>query len=81
MQGKHCRSFVGKTLYHPTIIALSLRDLISQLVINTDSPTIVDDAKREFPHVRLIERPKEMCADTIPMHEMLLHDIEHIEAE
>lgn len=81
VKGKNYRSFVGKPLYHHIIIALSSCDLISEIVINTDSSTIIDDAKREFPHVRLIERPKEMCADTIPMHEILLHDIEHIEAD
>ncbi len=81
VKGKNHRQFAGKPLYHHIIQALSDCDLIGEIVIDTDSATIIEDAKREFPHVSLVERPEELCVDTIPMHEVLLYDLKHVEAD
>lgn len=73
--GKNYRPFARLPLYHRIISSLLACPLISQIVIDTDSPTILKDAPEHFPRVRLIERPEHLRADDIPMNDILLHDV------
>jgi CMP-N-acetylneuraminic acid synthetase len=51
------------------------------VVIDTDSPVILEDAAKRFPDVTLIERPEHLRADTIPMNDVLLNDVSLVESE
>ncbi len=73
--GKNYRPFAGLPLYHRIIGSLLACPLVSQIVIDTDSSTITEDASKHFPKVRLIERPEHLRADDIPMNDILLHDV------
>ena len=79
--GKNYRPFAGKPLYH--YIIRSLRDcpLVAMIVIDTDSPLIRDDVNNHFPEVKLINRPEHLRAGTTPMNDVLLHDVEQIDAD
>jgi CMP-N-acetylneuraminic acid synthetase len=55
--------------------------LISQVVIDTDSPTIQEDAARHFPQVKLLERPAHLRAGTTPMNDVLLNSVEQVKAD
>ena len=79
--GKNYRSFAGLPLYHHIVSSLLACTLITKVVIDTDSPVIMEDAAKNFPTVRLIERPENLRADTTPMNDVLLHDISHVEAD
>jgi CMP-N-acetylneuraminic acid synthetase len=79
--GKNYREFAGRPLYHHIVQALVDCPLIDEVVIDTDSPTIMEDASSVFPQVRLIERPEALRADTMPMNEVLLHDVCNVEAD
>lgn len=79
--GKNYRPFAGQPLYHHIIKTLLACPLISQVVINTDSPVILEDCARQFPQVRLIERPERLRAGTIPMNDVILYDVQQVEAE
>lgn len=78
--GKNYRLLAGRPLYHHSISALLACPLIAEVVINTDSPTIAEDAARHFPQVRLIERPHHLRADTVPMNDILLYDVSQVDA-
>ena len=54
---------------------------MSQIVIDTDSEIIRDDARREFPRVKVIQRPEHLRPDTIPMNDVLLHSARSIDAD
>jgi CMP-N-acetylneuraminic acid synthetase len=73
--GKNYRPFAGKPLYHRIVQRLLDCPLVSEVVIDTDSPTIMTDAAQAFPQVRLIERPQHLCAGTTSTNEVLLHDV------
>lgn len=79
--GKNHRPFAGEPLYHHVIRSLSACPLIAEIVIDTDSPVIVQDAAEHFPQVRLIERPAHLRDGHIPMNDVLLHDVSQVEAD
>jgi CMP-N-acetylneuraminic acid synthetase len=79
--GKNYRLFAGKPLYHHIVNSLLACPLISQVVIDTDSKTIREGVLKEFPQVQLIDRPEHLRSGTVPMNQVLLHDISQVEAD
>lgn len=79
--GKNYRPFAGRPLYHHIISSLLACSLIDEVVIDTDSPVIREDAAQHFPQVRLIERPEHLKAGTTPMNDVLLYDVTQVEAD
>lgn len=78
---KNFRLFHGKPLYHWIVTALLDAPSVTQVVIDTDSPTIRDDAARHFPSVRVIERPEHLRDGSIPMNDVLLNSVQQIDAD
>ena len=60
--GKNYRDFAGKPLYHRVVDSLLACDQIAEVVIDTDSPVILEDAAKQFPTVKLLERPVHLQA-------------------
>ena len=79
--GKNYRDFAGKPLYHHVVNSLLKCDKIQEVVIDTDSPVILEDATTHFPSVTLLERPEHLRAGEIPMNDVLLNTISQIEAD
>ena len=79
--GKNYRSFAGTPLYHHVVNSLLGCSLVDQVVIDTDSPVILEDADRSFPQVRLLERPEHLRDGSTPMNEVLLYDVSQVEAD
>jgi CMP-N-acetylneuraminic acid synthetase len=72
---KNFRLIAGKPLFHFVIENLLQVPEISQIMVDTDSPEIMDGLTRYFPEVKIIERPVELRADNLSMNEVLLHDV------
>lgn len=81
VQGKNYRPFNGRPLYHHIINTLTAVPLISEILIDTDSPFIMEDAGRNFPAVKVVERPVHLRGGEVPMNEVLLHDVAEIKAD
>ena len=79
--GKNYRNFAGRPLYHFIVLSLSNCPLINQIVIDTDSRVIMEDAIRHFPHVQLIERPEHLRDGRVPMNEVLIYDTSVVKAD
>ena len=79
--GKNYRPFAGEPLYHHIVGTLLACPHIAEVVINTDSQVIIDDARQRFPRVRLIERPERLRGGHIPMNDILLHDVTLVQAD
>ena len=79
--GKNHRLFAGLPLYHHIVKSLLACPLIGQVVIDTDSTVILEDAARQFPQVQLLERPKHLRDADIPMNDVLLYDVTQVEAD
>lgn len=81
VHGKNYRQFAGKMLYHHIVGSLLGCELTKEVVIDTDSTVIMEDASRNFPQVRLIERPENLRAGTVPMNDVLLYDVRQVESD
>ena len=79
--GKNYRSLNGIPLYHYILRTLLMCPSIHQVVIDTDSPVIKEDAARNFPQVRLLDRPEHLRADTVAMTEVLAYDDSQVQAD
>jgi CMP-N-acetylneuraminic acid synthetase len=79
--GKNYRLLAGKPLYHHIVSTLFSVPEIAQVVVDTDSQQIMDGLTQDFPKVVILPRPKHLCADAIPMNEILVYDTSQVEAE
>ena len=79
--GKNYRMLAGRPLYHHIIETLLTVQEISSILVDTDSPVISAGLHKDFPRVLVIDRPQNLCADTISMNEILLHDTAQVEAD
>ncbi|MFW5748035.1 MAG: cytidylyltransferase domain-containing protein [Chloroflexota bacterium] len=81
VSGKNYRDFAGEPLYRRIIATLLETDGIDRVVIDTDSPTIMEDAAAHFPTLTLLERPLHLRAGETPMNDVLLHTIDQVPAQ
>jgi CMP-N-acetylneuraminic acid synthetase len=79
--GKNYRPLAGKPLYQHILDSLLACPEISQVVIDTDSPVIIEGLNQFYPQVVVLQRPEHLRADTIPMNEILLYDTEQAPAD
>jgi CMP-N-acetylneuraminic acid synthetase len=79
--GKNFRLLAGKPLYQHIIETLLAVPEISTIVVDTDSQPVIEGLQRDFPQVTLLLRPEHLCADSIPMNEILLNDTSQVHAD
>lgn len=79
--GKNYRILAGKPLFHHILNALAQVNEIDQVVIDTDSPEVIQSAQAYFPNVALLERPEHLRADDVPMNEILMYDCSRFSAD
>ena len=78
---KNYRCFGGRPLYQHIVQTLLDCPQISQVVIDTDSPTIEQGiAELNWP-VKIIQRPEHLRDGNIPMNDVLMHDIGQVPAD
>jgi CMP-N-acetylneuraminic acid synthetase len=73
--GKNYRLLDGRPLYQHIIGTLTKVKEINQIVVDTDSPEVIQGITESFPQVKVLERPKELRADNVPMNEILMYDV------
>ena len=78
--GKNFRQLAGKPLFHHILNTLQKCPEIDQILVDTDSPIIIDDIHSNFPDVLVLERPEHLRSDEIPMNEVLSYDVNEVEA-
>lgn len=79
--GKNYRPLAGRPLYQHIISTLLQCPEIAEIVVDTDSPVVMDGLRGSFPQVRVLERPEHLRADAIPMNEILAYDTAQVEAD
>lgn len=71
----------GKPLFHHILDTLKAVPEIQQIVVDTDSPTILAGLTGHYPDILALERPEHLRADDVPMNEVLLHDTAQVPAD
>lgn len=79
--GKNYRDLAGKPLFHHIIGALLACPEITQVVVDTDSPVVMQGLREHFPDVVILERPEHLRDGMIPMNDILLYDTSQVEAD
>ncbi|MCJ7708571.1 MAG: hypothetical protein MUO38_13260 [Anaerolineales bacterium] len=74
--GKNYRVMAGRPLYSYVLEALLGCSEISQVVVDTDSPVIMEGICREYPRVVVLERPEHLRGGDVETNEVILHDIQ-----
>jgi CMP-N-acetylneuraminic acid synthetase len=79
--GKNYRPLAGKPLYQHIIESLLAVPEVNEILVDTDSPPVISGLRKNFPQVRVIERPEHLRADNISMNEILLYDTTLVKAD
>lgn len=80
--GKNYRNFAGKPLFFHITESLLRCPSISTVVIDTDSPVIIDMCRSEFKDkVTVLQRPEHLRDGAIPMNDVLLNIINEVQAD
>ncbi len=79
--GKNYRPLAGKPLFHHILETLLAVTEIETVIVDTDSEPIMDGVRRDFPMVKLIQRPEHLRAADVPMNDILLHDTAQVTAD
>ena len=79
--GKNYRPLAGKPLYHHILNTLLAVDAIDQVVVDTDSDLILEGLQQDFPTVTRLRRPEALRAGTVPMNDILVHDVAEVQAD
>ena len=79
--GKNYRPLAGKPLFHHIVETLLSVPEIDEIVVDTDSESVMDDLRQNFPQVKIIDRPENLRADDVPMNDILIHDTAQFPAD
>jgi CMP-N-acetylneuraminic acid synthetase len=79
--GKNYRPLAGRPLYQHIVSTLLAVPEISQVLVDTDSQTVMDGLHRDFPQVKIIDRPAKLRADDVPMNHILMYDASQVQAD
>lgn len=79
--GKNYRDFAGKPLFHRIVDTLLECPSITEIVIDTDSPIIIEQTQIYYPTVTVLERPEYLRDGAIPMNNVLLNTCNQIQAD
>ena len=79
--GKNYRPLDGKPLFHHIIGSLLACPEIFQVVVDTNSPPVIEGLRQHFPRAHILERPESLSGDAVPMNEILAFDTSQVEAE
>lgn len=72
---KNLRPFAGAPLFHRVAATLQASELVSAIVVNTDSEEIATSARGAFSKVVIHVRPEAIRGDMVPMNEIIAHDL------
>ena len=79
--GKNYRLLAGKPLFHHIIETLLAVREINEIVVDTDSDLVMDGLHKNFPQVKIINRPDVLRVDDVPMNDILIYDTGQVQAD
>lgn len=79
--GKNYRDFNGEPLFHHMLQTLLGCPEVTQVVIDTDSPTVADQCAEKFPSVLVLPRPDYLMGGEMAMTEILRYDAKQVKAD
>ncbi len=78
---KNIRPLMGKPAFHWIMETLSSSKYINEILVNTDSEEIGENAKLNFNKVKVLPRPDFLIGDMVSIQPLIEYDIEQTDAE
>jgi CMP-N-acetylneuraminic acid synthetase len=78
---KNYRELAGKPLYHHILKTLTEVPEIDLICVDTDSMVIKEGISKEFPGIKVLDRPLDLRADDVSMNRIIEHDMSLIKAD
>ena len=75
VKDKNFRLFCGKPLYHHILETLERTYAVDEVIVNTDSEHVINEAPKLFSKVRTLKRPDELCGDFVSTNKIFKHDL------
>jgi CMP-N-acetylneuraminic acid synthetase len=79
--GKNFRSFDSRPLYTHVLEKLSAIEAVEEIIVDTDSAVIKDVCPRQFPKVRIIDRPEHILGHHVTMNTIIDYDLTQVPGE
>jgi CMP-N-acetylneuraminic acid synthetase len=79
--GKNYRVLIDRPLYRYILDTLLAVPAVSEVVVDTDSDTIIEDLARELPEVRIVRRPEHLRSEMLVMNDILPHILDEVAAD
>lgn len=78
---KNYRPLAGEPLYHHILSTLSDVPEVQTILVDTDSPIIMEGITENFPGIKTIPRPEYLLGEMVSMNEILIYDTSVIKAD
>lgn len=78
---KNTRMLGDKPLFFHILESLESTKYVYEILVNTDSSKIISLIEENFQNVVVIERPRHLLGDKVPMTPIIEHDIQHIKTD
>lgn len=78
---KNIRPLVGKPCFHWVMEALMRSKYVDEIVVNTDSPEIAENAKKNFSKVTILERPEFLLGDMVTIQPLIAYDLSQVKGD
>jgi CMP-N-acetylneuraminic acid synthetase len=75
VKNKNFRLFNNKLLYHHILETLEHTYAVDEIVINTDSHVVMNEAVKLFSKVKIHERPESLRGDFVSVNKLIEYDI------
>lgn len=81
VQGKNYRLMDGKPLYWYVLNTLTKCKQLSKIIVDTNSPIVIEGVQEYFPEITIYNRPERLCGNTVSTNELLLNIITDLELD
>lgn len=81
LKNKNFLDFCGEPLYQIVLNTLQSIDLIDEIIVDTDSPELINALHLQYSKVRIIQRPEYLRGANVTMNKLIAYDLSVSEGE
>ncbi|MFP4356364.1 MAG: cytidylyltransferase domain-containing protein [Phycisphaerae bacterium] len=78
---KNFRPFADRPLFHHILQTLEETYAVDKVIVDTDSPRIMQEATELFGKVVCVERPEDLQGDFVSVNKIIGHDMDQVESD
>lgn len=78
---KNYRPLAGKPLFHHILSTLEDVPEVETILVDTDSPVVMDGIAQKFPGVKAVQRPEYLLGEMVSMNDILIYDTSLVDAD